>query len=373
MKKIAITMGDPGGIGPEIIIKALNSSEVRNYCNPIVVGDEYVLRKSLGLLRNPLKLRIIETPEDSKPVKGIIDLISVIPPTPPLIKGGAKSGIIKVGVEDGIESGIIKGDIEGGIIKGRIRGGRAELRAGRFERCKPTTEGGRACVSYIKKAVELASSKEVDGIVTAPISKEALKMAGFMWPGHTEMLSELTGTKDYAMMLVGGPLRVILVTIHTALKNVPDLITKSKVLKTIRLAKKACNMLGIKNPGIAVAGLNPHAGEAGIFGDEEIKKIIPAVREAQKEDIAVSGPYPPDTVFHKAYKGDVDIVVCMYHDQGLIPLKMIAFDKGVNVTIGLPFIRTSPDHGTAYDIAWKGVANPSSMIEAIKLAARLKI
>lgn len=342
MKKIAITMGDPGGVGPEIILKALNSSEVRNCCNPIVIGDESVLKESLGLLKNHPRLRIIRTPKDSKPSKGIIDLISVIPPTHPLEKGGTK-------------------------------GGRVKMRTGGFEKCRPTPEGGRACVSYIKKAVELALSNEVDGIVTAPISKEALKMARFKWPGHTEMLADLTNTKDYAMMLVGGPLRVILVTIHTALKNVPDLITKSKVLKTVRLAKKACNMLGIKSPGIAVAGLNPHAGEAGIFGDEEIKKIRPAVKKAQKEGITVSGPYPPDTVFHKAYKGDVDIVVCMYHDQGLIPLKMIAFDKGVNVTIGLPFIRTSPDHGTAYDIAWKGIANPSSMIEAIKLAAMLKI
>jgi 4-hydroxythreonine-4-phosphate dehydrogenase len=243
----------------------------------------------------------------------------------------------------------------------------------KFIKNKPTAEGGKACVSYIKKAVKFALSKQVDGIVTAPISKESLKMAGFKWPGHTEMLADLTNTKDYAMMLVGGPLRVILVTIHTALKNVPDLITRPRVLKTIRLAKKTCDMLNIKNPRIAVAGLNPHAGEAGIFGDEEIRKIIPAVKEAQKEGITVSGPYPPDTVFHKAYKGNVDIVVCMYHDQGLIPLKMLAFDKGVNVTIGLPFVRTSPDHGTAYDIAWKGIANPSSLLEAIKVAAMLKI
>jgi 4-hydroxythreonine-4-phosphate dehydrogenase len=264
-----------------------------------------------------------------------------------------------------------------GIAKGGMVGFKKErnedFQTDYFKKNKPTAEGGRACVSYIKRAVELVISKQVDAIVTAPISKEALKMAGLKWPGHTEMLADLTRTKDYAMMLIGEHLRVILVTIHTALKNVPDLITKQKILKTIRLAKKACNMLGIKNPIIAVAGLNPHAGEAGIFGDEEIKKIIPAVKEAVKEGIPVSGPYPPDTVFHKAYKGNIDIVVCMYHDQGLIPLKMIAFDKGVNVTVGLPFIRTSPDHGTAYDIAWKGIANPSSMIEAIKLAARLKI
>jgi 4-hydroxythreonine-4-phosphate dehydrogenase len=324
MKKIAITMGDPGGVGPEIILKALCSSEVRNCCAPVVVGDSIVIKEALDLLNLPIKLKIIKSPDESKPTKGSIELIDL------------------------------------GMIK-------------KFTKNKPTAEAGRACVSYIKRAVELVISKQVDGIVTAPISKEALKMAAFKWPGHTEMLADLTNTKDYAMMLTGEPLRVILVTIHTALKNVPGLITRQKILKTIRLAKKACNMLGIKNPIIAVAGLNPHAGEAGIFGNEEIKKIIPAVKEAVKEGVPVSGPYPPDTVFHKAYKGDIDIVVCMYHDQGLIPLKMIAFDKGINVTVGLPFIRTSPDHGTAYDIAWKGIANPSSMIEAIKLAAILKI
>ncbi len=323
MKKLAITMGDPGGVGPEIIIKALNSSEVRNHCYPLVIGDAHIMEEALSLLKLPRRLRIIKAPEESMPSAKTIELINT------------------------------------GVIKNFIKN-------------KPTAEGGRACVSYIKKAVELVLNKQVDGIVTASISKEALKRAGFTWPGHTEMLADLTNTKDYAMMLIGEPLRVILVTIHTALKNVPDLITKQRLLNTIRLAKKACDMLGIKNPRIAIAGLNPHAGEKGIFGDEEIKKIIPAVKDATKEGIPVSGPYPPDTVFYKAFKGEIDIVVCMYHDQGLIPLKMIAFDKGVNVTVGLPFIRTSPDHGTAYDIAWKGVANPSSMIEAIKVAVKLR-
>jgi 4-hydroxythreonine-4-phosphate dehydrogenase len=187
------------------------------------------------------------------------------------------------------------------------------------------------------------------------------------------MISDLTHTKDYAMMFVGGPLRIILVTIHTALKKVPSLITKERILKTLRLAKKACEMLGMKAPKIAVAGLNPHAGEAGLFGDEEIREISPAVKEALEEGISVSGPFPPDVIFHKAYRGEFDLIVCMYHDQGLIPLKMVAFDRGVNITVGLPIIRTSPDHGTAYDIAWKGIANPSSMIEAIKFAAKLKI
>jgi 4-hydroxythreonine-4-phosphate dehydrogenase len=215
--------------------------------------------------------------------------------------------------------------------------------------------------------------RKVDAIVTAPITKEALKLAGLSWPGHTEMLAEMTGTKDYAMMLSGGPLRVVLATIHTSIKSVPALITHDTVLKTIRLAKKACDMMGIEGPKIAVAGLNPHAGEAGMFGKEEQTAIIPAIDAAKAEGIPCSGPYPPDTLFHKAYNGGIDIIVCMYHDQGLIPLKMIAFDKGVNTTIGLPIIRTSPDHGTAYDISWKGLASPSSMIEAMLLALKLRI
>lgn len=340
-------MGDPGGVGSEIIVRAISSPEVRKCCAPIVIGDTSVMEEASTLLKLPLKLRIIKSPKDSRPDKGTIEVIHVIPLNPPLQKGGKVKAIEKGG--------------EGKII--------TEI----FRKNRPTSEGGRAAAGYIKEAVDLALSKQVDGIVTAPISKEALKMAGLKWRGHTEMLADLTGTKDYAMMLIGGPLRVILVTIHTALRNVPDLITRQKVTRTIRLAKRACDMLGIRNPRIAVAGLNPHAGENGIFGDEEIRKIVPAVREAIKGGIPVSGPFPPDTIFHKAYDGDFDIIVCMYHDQGLIPLKMIVFEKGVNVTVGLPFIRTSPDHGTAYDIAWKGIADPSSMIEAIKLAAKLKI
>jgi 4-hydroxythreonine-4-phosphate dehydrogenase len=313
IKKIAITIGDPAGIGTEIALKAILSEEVLDVCEPIIIGDIAVVKETVEKLKIPVELNSLK----------IIDT---------------------------------------GEIKDR-----------NFQRCKPTAEGGRACVSYIKKAVELALNKEVDAIVTAPISKESLKMAGFKWPGHTEMLAELTGTKDYAMMFYSDKLKLILVTIHTALRNVPDLIKKEMVLQTIMLAKKACDMVGIDKPKIAVAGLNPHAGEAGIFGDEEIKEIIPAVNKAQTSGISVSGPYPADTLFHSAYNGEFDIIVCMYHDQGLIPLKMIAFDKAVNVTIGLPIIRTSPDHGTAYDIAWKGIANPSSMIEAIKLAAGLRI
>lgn len=309
--KVAITIGDPAGVGPEIVLKALLSKEVMDICRPVIVGDRAVADEAAKKLRIPVDL----------------DRLDLVDP--------------------------------------------AALQSGAFEKNRPTAEGGRACVAYIRKAVELATARSVAAVVTAPISKEALKMAGLPWPGHTEMLAELTGTADYAMMLAGGPLRVILVTIHTALRNVPALITKERVLRTIVLAHKACDMMGIRDPKIAVAGLNPHAGEAGIFGDEELNEISPAVTEALSRGIPVSGPYPPDTLFHKAYRGEFDIIVCMYHDQGLIPLKMIAFDKGVNATIGLPIIRTSPDHGTAYDIAWKGTADPSSMIEAVKLAVAL--
>jgi 4-hydroxythreonine-4-phosphate dehydrogenase len=326
MKKILITMGDPGGVGPEIIVKAFAGAGIGKSCIPIVVGDPVVMSRALRLFGNHLSLREVRSPDEAARCQNQLHVINVKHTNLPA-----------------------------------------------FPEAKPTAAGGKACVSYIRKAVELAMQRQVDGMVTAPISKEALRMAGFDWPGHTEMLAELSGTGEYAMMLVGGRLRVILVTIHTALKNVPRLITTQRVLRVIRLAKKACDMLKIETPKIGVSGLNPHAGEAGIFGEEEITQIVPAIKHARREGIPVAGPYPPDTIFHKAYHGEFDIVVCMYHDQGLIPLKMIAFHKGVNVTVGLPLIRTSPDHGTAYDIAWKDMANPSSMIEAIKLAAKLKV
>jgi 4-hydroxythreonine-4-phosphate dehydrogenase len=232
---------------------------------------------------------------------------------------------------------------------------------------------GTAVVKYIRKAVELALNNEIDAVVTAPISKESMHMAGFTWPGHTELLAELMEAKEYAMMFVSDKLKLILCTIHIPLKDVPKKITKRVVTKIIRLALKGAAMMGIRNARIAVAGLNPHAGESGIMGNEEMKAIVPAIKHAQAEDVRVSGPYPPDVVFNKALKGEFDIVVCMYHDQGLIPFKMLSFESGVNVTVGLPIIRTSPDHGTAFDIAWQNKANPRSMIEAIKLAAKMEL
>ena len=324
MNKIAITMGEPGGIGPEIIVKSLYCTEIKNYCNPIVIGNAEVMREAVKLTGLPLKVKSISNLSDSKPTVGRIEVIDISSPQP-------------------------------------------------FKKGVPSKKSGIAEVKYIKKAVELALKKDVKAIVTAPISKQSLKLAGYKWPGHTELLAELTKSKHFAMMFVSEKLKLILTTIHVSIKNVPRIINKKLVLKTIILAKKGTHMLGIKKPRIAVAGLNPHAGESGIFGREEIKLIMPAVQKAREEGIDVSGPYPPDVVFYKAYNGEFDIVVCMYHDQGLIPFKMLAFDTGVNVTVGLPMIRTSPDHGTGFDIAWKNMASPSSMIEAIKLASKLKI
>lgn len=322
MKRIAITIGDPAGIGPEIVVKALSAPGLSE-CIPVVIGDRCVLEDALYLSGSRLEIRTIENAADAAPSAGTLWLMD------------PKSLVS-------------------------------------FRKNLSDAGNGRAFVGYIRKAVELAMGGKVDAVVTAPISKEAMKSAGFPWPGHTEMIAELTKTGKYAMMLAGGPLRVILVTIHVALKDVPGLVTKESVLGTIRLAKRACDMMGIGMPRIAVAGLNPHAGESGIFGGEERESIVPAIEQAKKEGILAEGPYSPDTVFRKACHGSFDIIVSMYHDQGLIPLKMIALEKGVNVTVGLPIIRTSPDHGTAYDIAWKGIADPSSMIEAIKMALMLR-
>ena len=324
LKKIAITMGEPGGIGPEIIARALHGREIRKHCAPIVIGNVEVMRQALQLTGLPLRIRPIAAVADSKPDAGRIEVMEV------------KSRISR-------------------------------------KKGAPSRSAGISIVKYIQKAAELAMQNEVSAIVTAPISKESLKLAGYGWPGHTELLADLANTKKYAMMFVSDKLKVILCTIHTALKNVPGKINKGLILKTINLAALGSEMLGIKNAKIAVAGLNPHAGESGIMGKEELSSIAPAVEKARASGIDASGPYPPDVVFYRAYKGDFEIVVCMYHDQGLIPFKMLAFDTGVNLTVGLPFIRTSPDHGTGFDIAWKGLANPSSLINAVKLAAKLEL
>jgi 4-hydroxythreonine-4-phosphate dehydrogenase len=241
---------------------------------------------------------------------------------------------------------------------------------------------GRAAYEYIETAVGCAQAREIDGIVTAPINKEALAAAGMQHSGHTEILARLSNTRDFAMLLLGRELRVIHVTTHVALRRVPDLATRERVLRVIRLAQQTMTSLGKPAARIAVAGLNPHAGEEGLFGDEEKTAIIPAIEDARREGMTVIGPLPADTLFSRARGGEFDIVVAMYHDQGHIPVKTLGFNydektktwtglSGVNVTVGLPFLRVSVDHGTAFDRAWKGVANHESMVEAIEVAVAM--
>jgi 4-hydroxythreonine-4-phosphate dehydrogenase len=310
--KVAITMGDPVGVGPEIVLKALASRKVRRAVRPVVLGDEHLLGHIAGKLKLPLP-----------PTREIINLSNLDP--------------------------------------GRLKPGRPS---------KNTAAPARAMIAYIEEAVRMATSGKADAIVTAPIGKEAAQRAGFKFPGHTEFLAHLTGTKDFAMMLGGEKLKVVLVTIHQALADVPKLITSKNIIKTLMITDRAFKIyFKVKRPRIAVAGLNPHAGEGGLFGREEKKIIIPAVKKARALGINATGPLPADTVFYRAVKGEFDCVVCMYHDQGLGPLKLLHFDDGVNVTLGLPIIRTSVDHGTAYDIAWRGVASPTSLISAILTAA----
>lgn len=307
---IAITMGDPAGIGAEIILKAFKKKEFFRYCIPIIIGDKDFLKKTAKTLKFPFHISRAN----------IIDLKNI---------------------------------------------------PKRFTIGRPSSVSGKAAVEYIKSAVSLAMIKKVDAIVTAPISKEAIHMAGYKYPGHTEMLAEFTDTRDYAMMLAGKDIRVVLVTTHAAIKNVSRLISRRKILKAIRLANSSLKSWGFLNPRIGVSALNPHGGEGGIFGDEEIKIIIPAINDAKSEGINVMGPFPADTLFTPVKRSKFDAIVVMYHDQGLIPIKMSSFGKAVNITLGLPFIRTSVDHGTAYDIAGKNLADPSSMIEAIKIAVKL--
>jgi 4-hydroxythreonine-4-phosphate dehydrogenase len=258
----------------------------------------------------------------------------------------------------------------------------ANVDAAALPKSTVSAEAGRAAYAYIETGVRLCQAGAIDGIVTAPVNKEALAAAGVPHSGHTEILARLTDTKDFAMLLMGKELRVIHVTTHVALRRVPDLVTRERVAGVIRLAQQTMTGLGRPRARIAVCGLNPHAGEDGLFGDEEKTQIIPAVEDARRAGLDVHGPLPADTVFSRARGGEFDIVVAMYHDQGHVPVKTLGFNydeksgtwtglSGVNVTVGLPFLRVSVDHGTAFDRAWKGIANPESMLEAIDVAVRM--
>ncbi len=321
MKPLAITMGDPAGIGPEIIAKFFAAGVS---APAIVIGDAGCLERAIKSLLLPLKVQTIQTPTEARYTPDVLNVL-------------------------------VKSNLPADLPLGRV-----DARA------------GQAAYDYITSAIDLALEGQIAGMVTAPIHKEALKAAGIPYPGHTEILADRSGTSDFAMMLANDELRVILVTIHVALKSVPDLITKARVLKTITLAHAACRAYGIIEPRIAVAGLNPHAGEGGLFGHEEETAIIPAINEAVTKGMKVSGPFAGDTIFMRARHGEFDIVVAQYHDQGLIPVKYMGIEQGVNVTIGLPFIRTSVDHGTAFDIAGQGIADASSLAYAFEQARLLQ-
>lgn len=322
---IAITMGDPAGIGPEIIIKALSLAEISRICRPIVIGDARVMKNAM---------------QNSKSSPVVLNVVKRVD------AGNYQTGIVNILDMDNVES--------------------SKLKMGKI-----SVEAGRAAIKYIERAIDLAMEKKVDAIATAPINKEAIHKAGYKFDGHTELLAKRTGASNYAMMFLSDSIRIMLVTTHMALSQVPKELDKKKILATIKLADKELTELLGKRPKIGVAGLNPHAGENGIFGSEEEKIIAPAVEEAKKLGINVKGPISADAIFYLANIGMFDIVIAMYHDQGLIPLKLLSFNKSVNVTIGLPIIRTSVDHGTGFDIAGKGWANPSSMIQAIKVAAMM--
>jgi 4-hydroxythreonine-4-phosphate dehydrogenase len=321
---IVITMGDPAGIGPEIIAKVIDSGEFFPLCQPVVIGDGGVLRKAVDELRLSVTVKSIRSIGDADTSKGIMNILD--------LKNVALS---------------------------KHKWGR------------PNVSSGKSSVEYIKKAVDLTMKGEAAAIVTAPINKEMINAAGYHYAGHTELLADMTGSKDFGMMFVGGGLRVILATTHLALKDVVRNISTTSILKTLRLAHRAMQYYGMEKPRIGVAALNPHASEGGLFGNEEWEKLLPAVIKARDEGIDASDPIPADTLFYKARNNYYDIVVAMYHDQGLAPLKMLAFGSAVNVTVGLPIIRTSVDHGTAYDIAGKGCADPTSLLEAVKLAIQM--
>jgi 4-hydroxythreonine-4-phosphate dehydrogenase len=330
---LAITMGDPVGIGAEVTVKAASVPDVRADADLVVLGDPNVLARAAR--EAAIDLRIVEvTSADAREDQDT----GVLP-------------VIAVSKLDSFIWGI------------------------------PAPATDAAQVAYVERAFEAVVAGAADAIVTAPISKASMSRAGAVWTGHTEMLADLS-TKHQPrsdgepwvplMMLAGPTLKVVPLTTHVALRDVPSLVTKERVLHAIRVTDTALRThFSRRRPLIAVAGMNPHAGEGGLFGDEERTRISPAIEEARALGISVSGPFPADTIFHRAVTGEFDVVIGMYHDQALIPIKLLDFDRAVNVTLGLPVIRTSVDHGTAYDIAGRGIASARSMIEAIRLAARM--
>jgi 4-hydroxythreonine-4-phosphate dehydrogenase len=322
---LALTMGDPVGVGPEIMVMALKAPQIYQVCRPLIIGDLPALERAREKLAPEQKIRVVDRPDASGYEPGTMDVLAL--------------------------SHLAPEDLEYG---------------------RPTPSGGSAMVSYILTAIDLCLKEEVAGMVTGPISKVSMNLSGYTYPGHTELLAEKTGAPEHAMMLAGGEFRVVLATIHCALATVPGRLTTDGLLRLCRLTSRALQRdFGLASPHLGVAALNPHAGEAGMFGREEEEIITPAVRQAQAEGLAVEGPFPADTLFWRHSQGEFAAIICMYHDQGLIPLKLLHFMDAVNVTLGLPIIRTSVDHGTAYDLAGTGKAHPGSLKAAIRMAAEM--
>lgn len=319
---IGIPMGDPAGIGPEIVLKALKNDKLFEICRPVVVGDIGVLKRIDQLVKSGCVLNAIKEPSEGKFQPGIIDVISL-------------------------------GNID----------------AERLEYGKVQAEAGRAAYEYIKRVTELAMERKITAIATTPINKEAIKVAKVDFIGHTEMLAGLTGTNDPLTMFQVYNMRVFFLSRHVSLRKACDIVTKERLVDYISRCDIALKKLGISNGTIAVAGLNPHNGEHGLFGDDESREVEPAIKEAQGKGIPVVGPVPADSVFYLALKGRYDAVLSLYHDQGHIATKTVDFERTISLTIGMPFLRTSVDHGTAFDIAGKGIAGSVSMEEAIRLAA----
>ncbi|MBI2918652.1 MAG: 4-hydroxythreonine-4-phosphate dehydrogenase PdxA [Chloroflexi bacterium] len=321
---IAITMGDAAGIGPEIIVKALLSQHIFDICRPLIVGESATIQEATKLADKPLRLHPVEAADEVEGQLGAIDLLDL--------------------------KNLDWGDVTVGQVSAVC---------------------GKAAVEYLERAAGMALKGEVKAMVTAPLSKEATRKAGHGELGHLEVLARLTGATEYATMLVAGPLRVVHLTTHHSLRQACELVTRERVLAKLRLTHQSFQGWGFGHPRIAVAALNPHAGEGSILGSEETEEIGPAIDAARGLDIDARGPFPADSVFNRAIDGEFDAVLAMYHDQGHIPVKVYDFHRSVSVALGLPLVRTSVDHGTAFDIAGKGIANPQSLEEAIRVAVGL--
>ena len=319
---IGITIGDPSGIGPEIVVKALNQEEIYEICKPLIIGDKDTILQAMNFCNIQLVLNLAEEPEDGKYVYGTLDMIDL---------NNVDINLLEVG--------------------------------------KVQAMSGKAAFEFLKKAILLALDRKIDAIATAPINKESLKAANIPYIGHTEILEDLTNSKNPLTMFQVNNLRVFFLTRHVALRKACDMITEKSVYEFILRCRDALEILGVRNPRLAVAGLNPHSGENGLFGREEVDEMVPAIARAKKLGIDAAGPVPADSVFYLALKGKYDAVLSLYHDQGHIATKMVDFERTISITNNLPFLRTSVDHGTAFDIAGKGIAGELSMVEAIKLAA----